>query len=216
VSRSHDSHLSRRRFLGLSLAVSVPLAVAGCGATGLGEVGERLLGRPARAQTLAPTPACGDGDAATLSQTEGPYYTRNTPERTSLLEPGVTGTRLVLSGYVLTRACQPIARALLDFWQTDGNGQYDNVGYRMRGHQFTDETGRYYLETVVPGLYPGRTRHIHVKAQAPNQQVLTTQLYFPGEARNSSDGIFRPALLLAIEETAEGQVGRFDFVLNVR
>jgi protocatechuate 3,4-dioxygenase beta subunit len=216
MSRSYDSSLSRRRFLGLSLAVSAPLAIAGCGEAVAGEGGRGLLGRATQAQTLPPTPACSDGDEATLAQTEGPYYTRNTPERTSLLEPGMAGTRLVLSGYVLTRDCRPIARALLDFWQTDGNGQYDNVGYRMRGHQFTDEAGRYSLETVVPGLYPGRTRHIHVKAQAPNQPVLTTQLYFPGEGRNSNDRIYRPALLLAIEETAEGQVGRFDFVLNVR
>src|SRR5262245_26365898 len=39
-----------------------------------------------QAQALPPTPACDDGDDATLAQTEGPYYTPNTPERTSLLE----------------------------------------------------------------------------------------------------------------------------------
>src|SRR5688572_10438227 len=39
------------------------------------------------AQTLAPTPACDDGDDdITPAQAEGPYYTPNTPERTSLLE----------------------------------------------------------------------------------------------------------------------------------
>ena len=60
----------------------------------------------------------------------------------------------------------------------------------------TDAQGRYRLETVVPGLYPGRTRHIHVKVQAPNGPVLTTQLYFAGEARNAGDGIFRQELLM--------------------
>jgi protocatechuate 3,4-dioxygenase beta subunit len=103
----------------------------------------------------------------------------------------------------------------VDFWQTDANGAYDNAGYRMRGHQFTDEAGRYTLETVIPGLYPGRTRHIHVKVQAPNQPALTTQLYFPDEARNASDGIFRPALLLAMEDAEDGKRATFDFVLNV-
>jgi len=67
-------------------------------------------------------------------------------------------------------------------------GCMTNTGYRLRGHQFTDEAGRYALETVVPGLYPGRTRHLHVKVQAPNQPVLTTQLYFPGQPSNATDG----------------------------
>ncbi len=42
--------------------------------------------------------------------------------------------------------------------------------------------GRYTLETIVPGEYPGRTQHIHVKVQAPNGPILTTQIYFPGVA----------------------------------
>ncbi len=47
--------------------------------------------------------------------------------------------------------------------------------------QFADASGRFSLETIVPGAYGGRTRHIHVKVQAPDSPVLTTQLYFPGE-----------------------------------
>ena len=85
----------------------------------------------------------------------------------------------------------------------------------MRGHQYTAADGSYRLATVVPGLYPGRTRHIHVKAQLPSGPVLTTQLYFPGEARNSGDGIFNPALLLAGYRDADGgRVGTFNFVLH--
>ena len=125
------------------------------------------------------------------------------------------GTRLTVSGYVLTRRCQPVARALLDFWQADDGGAYDNVGYRLRGHQFTDSEGHFQLETIVPGLYPGRTRHIHVKVQAPNRPILTTQLYFPGEARNSTDGIYSPELLLDLQNSADGKRGALTFVLDI-
>jgi protocatechuate 3,4-dioxygenase beta subunit len=219
MSDKDTSHLTRRTFLRLSLAVPAPLALAAYGAGPLAQTLDGTLrgldASSARAETLAPTPACDDGDAVTPAETEGPYYKRNTPERTSLLEPGTGGTRLLLSGRVLTRGCQPVAAALLDFWQADAAGAYDNAGYRFRGHQFTDAAGRYSLETVVPGLYPGRTRHIHVKVQAPNGPVLTTQLYFPGEARNATDRIFHNALLMAIDSTADGQVGAFEFVLNV-
>ena len=111
-------------------------------------------------------------------ETEGPYFTPNSPERSSLMETGMAGTLLTLSGLVLTRGCRPVQGALLDFWQADDGGSYDNEGYRLRGHQFTDASGAFRLETVVPGLYPGRTRHIHVKVQAPSEPVLTTQLFF--------------------------------------
>jgi len=146
--------------------------------------------------------------------TEGPYYKPNSPERTSLIEPGIAGTKLVLTGYVLSVDCKPIAHALLDFWQADGKGQYDNAGYTLRGHQFTDDAGRYQLETIVPGLYPGRTEHIHVKVQSPKGPILTTQLFFPGVASNQTDQIFDPKLLMTIQDAAEGKLGTFDFVLN--
>jgi protocatechuate 3,4-dioxygenase beta subunit len=107
-----------------------------------------------------------------------------------------------------------VAGALVDFWQADDDGQYDNAGYRLRGHQFTDATGAYRLETVVPGLYPGRTRHIHVKVQAPGQSILTTQLFFPGESGNASDGIFDTSLLMQMSHTAAGKAGQFNFVLD--
>jgi protocatechuate 3,4-dioxygenase beta subunit len=68
----------------------------------------------------------------------------------------------------------------------------------------------------VPGLYPGRTRHIHVKAQAPRRPVLTTQLYFRGERANAGDGIFLPELLVRGLRKANGRwSASFDFVLEV-
>jgi protocatechuate 3,4-dioxygenase beta subunit len=166
------------------------------------------------AQTRTPTPACGD-EEITPTQTEGPFYTPNAPERSSLLEPELPGTPLLLTGVVLSRNCEPLAGALVDFWHADDRGEYDNVGYRLRGYQFTDEQGRYSLETIVPGLYPGRTRHIHVKVQATNQPILTTQLYFPNEPQNQRDGLYRSELLITMQESGEGEQGTFDFVLNV-
>jgi protocatechuate 3,4-dioxygenase beta subunit len=103
---------------------------------------------------------------------------------------------------------------VLDFWQADGSGSYDNSGFRLRGHQSTDAGGAYTLTTVVPGEYPGRTEHIHVKVAAAGRPVLTTQLFFPGVARNSSDSIFDPALLVRAGGSATGKIASFDFVLQ--
>jgi len=162
------------------------------------------------------TLACSKGgQSATLTPelTEGPYFTANSPERASLLEDGMAGTKLIISGYVYTTDCKPVANALLDFWQANANGEYDNSGYTLRGHQFTDSDGHYELTTVVPGLYPGRTEHIHVKVQAPNGKLITSQLFFPGVTQNDSDGIFDQGLLLTIQETSDGLQGQFNFVV---
>jgi protocatechuate 3,4-dioxygenase beta subunit len=164
--------------------------------------------------SAAESPACTSPAVLTPAQTEGPYYTPNTPERTSLLEPGMGGTKVIVTGYVLTTDCQPIANAWLDFWQADDQGVYDNAGYRLRGHLFTAEDGRYTLETIVPGEYPGRTPHIHVKVQAPNGSILTSQIYFPGVAANDRDSIFDPALLAEMQDTIDGKQATFNFVVR--
>jgi protocatechuate 3,4-dioxygenase beta subunit len=152
----------------------------------------------------------------TPEQTEGPYFKAGSPRRTSLLESGMSGTRLVLSGFILSRGCKPVANAKVDFWQADAGGNYDNNGFRLRGHQFSDSQGGYRLETVIPGLYPGRTEHIHFKVEAPGRPVLTSQLYFPGVSQNRSDGIFDQALLIDIKDGPNGaKAGSFNFVLDI-
>ena len=215
------SRIDRREFLVIGLGASAAIGLAACGGNG-GDSPAATSTVPAAdataietppGQSLAPTPSCDDGDDPTPEQTDGPFFTPDSPERASLLEDGMPGTKLVLSGAVLSTACAPIAGAMLDFWQADDGGVYDNEGYTLRGHQFADENGRYRLETIVPGLYPGRTRHIHVKVQAPDGPVLTTQLYFPGEPQNATDGIFREECLIAIEDVADGKDAAFDFVL---
>ena len=126
----------------------------------------------------------------------------------------MSGTRLLVVGYVLDSSCAPIPGAWLDFWQADGDGNYDNQGYTLRGHQFSDEQGRYFLETVVPAAYSVRTQHIHVKAQPPGGGVLTSQLYFPGSPGNSTDTIFTPSTELTLQDHGDYQVGFYNFVLG--
>src|SRR5256886_9380163 len=172
-------------------AVAAVLALSACGQPSTGasttdSESSAANGSPAAASTGAcPT-------QSTPAQTEGPYFKPGSPARTSLIESGMTGTRLVLSGRVLTLACAPVAAATLDFWQADAGGSYDNSGYRLRGHHLTDPAARDSLETILPGEYPGRTEHIHVKLGAPGKPDLTTQLYFPHVARNQQAPIFYP------------------------
>jgi protocatechuate 3,4-dioxygenase beta subunit len=211
-----NTRMHRRNFqkLAFALALPAPLALTALGWRSAGIALAQSTESTAVPQ-LAPTPECDDDDlAATLPQTAGPFYAPDSPERRSLFETGMPGTRLVVSGYVYNTDCQPIPGALLDFWQADDAGVYDNQGYRLRGHQFAGEDGSFELETIVPGLYPGRTRHIHVMAQAPNQPVLTTQLYFPDEPANAADSIFNSALVMDVQNAEDGELAYFTFVLD--
>ena len=163
---------------------------------------------------LEATPECGDDDEPTPRQTAGPFYTPHSPLKRNFIEKGITGDRVTLVGYVLDTDCKPIPNAMVDLWHADAGGEYDNQGFRLRGHQFTDARGRYWFETVTPGLYPGRTRHYHVRVQPAHGRILTTQLYFPDEAKNQRDGLFMPELLLELHRSASGRQGRFDFVVK--
>jgi protocatechuate 3,4-dioxygenase beta subunit len=165
---------------------------------------------------LNPTPECHDGDAATLRQTEGPFFKPSSPERADLIETGMAGQPIELVGFVLTRACRPVPGALVELWQADDKGEYDNSGFRLRGHQRADAEGRYRFRSIVPGAYETRTRHFHVKVAPPAGRLLTTQLYFPGETKNAKDSLFRRELLMRTAKNEGWLAGRFDFVLDMR
>lgn len=165
---------------------------------------------------LNPTPECHDGDAVTLRQTEGPFFKPSSPERADLIETGMAGQPIELVGFVLTRACRPVPGALVDLWQADDKGEYDNSGFRLRGHQRADAEGRYRFRSIVPGAYETRTRHFHVKVAPPAGRLLTTQLYFPGETKNAKDSLFRRELLMRTAKNEGWLAGRFDFVLDMR
>ena len=121
---------------------------------------------------------------------------------------------------MLTRGCNPVARAVVDLWHADERGAYDNKGFRYRGRIYTDEKGRYRFRTIVPALYPGRTRHYHVNVAAGGKLLLTTQLYFPDEPGNRRDGLFRKELLMQVAGKGSAKdstmAARFDFVIDLR
>jgi protocatechuate 3,4-dioxygenase beta subunit len=192
-------HHQRRRVLAL-----------GAGAIAGAAFPPMLLPTPAFSQELPLTPQCDGDPKATQPQTEGPFFKPRSPLRSDLRSE-LKGPAVVVTGLVLTRTCKPIPNALVDLWHADTEGEYDNRGFRGRGHQFTDGQGRYRFITVKPARYTGRTAHYHVKVQSANGPVLTTQLYFPGEAGNRRDPLYRRELEMRFADEA---VGRFDFVLN--
>lgn len=151
----------------------------------------------------------------TPSVIEGPYFRIGAPRRDSLIEPGVTGERLTLTGRVLNPEGKPISHAVLHFWSSDDKGNYDMVGYRLQGYTLADEQGRYQMEMIVPACYePRQAKHIHVKVQGVSRP-LTTQLYFSNDEDRLKDAFYMQELDVQVEDAADGgKQGTFDFVIQ--
>ncbi|WPB86352.1 protocatechuate 3,4-dioxygenase [Sediminicoccus rosea] len=175
----------------------------------------------------------------TPAQMEGPYYPRAIPADADddLLQVAgqpraARGQRLLLGGVVRGRDGAPMAGARVQIWQADAAGIYlhpgdarfaeRDPGFQGYGATRTTEAGGYAFRTIRPGLYPGRTPHIHMRITAPDGRTeLTTQAYFPDAPRNDRDmllrslsGADRALLMVELTPMDDGARARFDIVLG--
>jgi catechol 1,2-dioxygenase len=196
--------LTRRGFLkGAAAGVAAVAAV-------------RVVGRVAMADE--------PDEAATEDNIEGPFFRANAPFRTKLFDAGEAGDVMVVSGRVVSRNGRPLDGALLEVWQADAAGHYDNDdpdhqpaagAFHLRGRMTTGRDGRYEFTTVKPKAYqigPKQYRppHIHVKVHHEGHRSLTTQLYFKGDKLNDVDPWYKPSLALDVR----GGRAEFKFVLR--
>jgi len=127
----------------------------------------------------APVDGC-----VTTPDIEGPFYIPNSPISAQLAPAGAPGTTLFMTGTVYANDCiTPVKNALVDVWQANDGGGYENTNYRAR--IYTDEGGNYAYQSVLPGKYLNgaqfRPRHIHYKVSGQGSPVITTQIYFEGD-----------------------------------
>ncbi len=163
-----------------------------------------------------------DGDAgeclATRADIEGPFFKPSSPQRTMIAEAGVAGMRITVRGQIVDASCRPIEGAIVDFWQADDEGAYDDVGFLFRGHQVVGADGRYEVSTIIPGRYLNgsqyRPAHVHCKVIVAGRELLTTQLYFEGDPFNDVDPWFSELTMLRPKETDDGLLADFDFSVN--
>lgn len=169
---------------------------------------------PTETRTATPesTPITCDG-VLTPAQQEGPFFSPGSPQRSSLIDAGMPGVPVLIFGRVFDQDCNPISGTKLDFWLADVNGEYDNVGYNLRGHVIANQDGYYQIESIEPTSYTGRPPHIHVKVYSPNgEELLTTQMYFAG-SQDSAEVRDNPVLFVTYLEPDEN--GRLQVLFNI-
>jgi catechol 1,2-dioxygenase len=154
-------------------------------------------------------------DGATESTIFGPFYREGAPELpmgASISQDG-RGEPAVVSGRVLSTDGTPIPNALLDIWETNENGLYEQQDpeqpdMNLRGKFRTDSEGRYRFVAIKPvsypipddgpvgqmlralGRHPYRPAHIHLLISADGFAPLTTHLFVKGDQYLDSDAVF--------------------------
>ena len=158
----------------------------------------------------------------------GPYFFEGAPLRTVIAHPNEPGQRLFISGRILQNDCEsPISGAMLEVWHPNDAGCYSivedcptgnpaNDYYNLRGKMFSDINGQYNFETILPGYYEPRPRHIHIKITTPNEETLITQLYFEGDPYCETDFSCQNAedRILILQEDTLGLHGEMEFIMN--
>ncbi|KAI0315716.1 aromatic compound dioxygenase [Amylostereum chailletii] len=152
---------------------------------------------------------------STSSSVLGPFFTTDAPDVAhgdSIASEG-KGDYMYVEGRVLSSDGKPIPDAVVETWETDGHGLYDNEYAQRdapdcRGRVRTNANGEYGYRAVVPVAYPipgdgpvgdilllmgrhnMRPNHLHMMVEAPGHKKLTTALYPEGDSWLASDAVF--------------------------
>jgi len=168
------------------------------------------------------------GCPATEGVELGPFYRPNAPRRASLCDASETGEPLAVDGRVVAaNRCTPLEEAVIEVWQANANGDYDIVRrgqddtpYHLRALLQAGGEGKYAFDTIVPGHYGRRAKHIHYFVHAKGYEPLVTQLYFAGDERTATDRLVRRSLIKQrVAAKVRGRSGTtmtFDLALRTR
>ncbi|MCG3752933.1 MULTISPECIES: catechol 1,2-dioxygenase [unclassified Amycolatopsis] len=174
---------------------------------------------------------------------EGPYYVPDAPEQGARgsvpSRENEPGTPLTWTGQVTSTTGAALGGAKVELWHADADGLYSQFApdipeWNLRGTFTTDDEGRFEIHTVRPapyqiptdgacgkliaaaGWHAWRPAHLHVKVSAPGHELLTAQLYFPGDEHNDDDiaSAVKPELLLDPKPADNGETIEYNFVLD--
>ncbi|WP_285362832.1 catechol 1,2-dioxygenase [Microbacterium sp. LMC-P-041] len=176
---------------------------------------------------------------------EGPYYVPGAPEGPwngeIPMRADESGRPLVFQGQVRGIDGTPLPGAKIEMWHADSDGFYSQFApgiaeWNLRGTFLAGDDGRFEVHTIQPapyqiptdgacgqliaaaGWHAWRPAHLHLKVSHEGYELLTTQLYFPGDPHNDDDiaGAVKPELLLDPRPRAseDGYVATYDFELD--
>ncbi|WP_431843640.1 catechol 1,2-dioxygenase [Calidifontibacter indicus] len=173
---------------------------------------------------------------------EGPYYVPNAPDavdNTIPMRDDEPGTPLLWTGTITSVDGTPLPEGKIELWHADDDGLYSQFApnipeWNLRATFHTDADGKFEIHTMQPapyqiptdgscgkliaaaGWHAWRPAHLHVKVSAPGHELLTAQLYFPGDPHNDDDiaDAVKPELILDPKPSGDGVTVDYSFVLD--
>jgi hydroxyquinol 1,2-dioxygenase len=151
---------------------------------------------------------------ATPTTVEGPFHVANSPEieNGGNMAKDAPGIPTFVTGTVRSLDGKPVGGAVLDLWQTDGEGLYESQKGSsepwMRGLYHTQADGSYVVRTVAPIAYTipmdgtvgelmkrtdighMRPAHIHFAVSAPGYHHVVTHLFQKGDKYIETDVVY--------------------------
>ena len=182
-----------------------------------------LLADVIGASTLLEDLHCTRPGGATPNTLSGPFYRADAPELKNgadISRDGL-GERLEVSGQIRDLAGDPVPGAMVDVWQANSFGVYENQQpdlqpeFNLRGRFVADASGAFRFLTVRPcgyclpedgpvgrlmariGVKLERPAHLHFRVSAPGHDTLTTHVYDRSDPAIGRDALFgvKPELL---------------------
>lgn len=173
---------------------------------------------------------------ATPNTVAGPFYRADAPDLplgADLSRDG-KGEPLAVRGQITALGGAPLPAALVEVWQANGTGKYENQEpdrqpeHNLRGRFRTDSQGRFGFRSVMPrgyalpsdgpvgrlmqalGLCLERPAHLHFRVSAKGHETLVTHIFDRADAAIGRDAIFgvKPELLADFRPAAESAAGR--------
>ena len=149
----------------------------------------------------------------TAEMTLGPFFPREFAAGANDLTQGAAGEVIEITGRVTQLDGRSLDNLVLEIWQADPNGRYDNPEFLGWGRAATDANGMYLFKTVKPGATPGRAPSINfLLLYSGLMRQLQTVMFFSAAADPVLDGVKAPERLIARREAPN----RYRFDIRLR
>ncbi|HZE61923.1 MAG TPA: protocatechuate 3,4-dioxygenase subunit alpha [Burkholderiales bacterium] len=151
----------------------------------------------------------------TGEMTLGPFFPREFAQGANDLAAGVKqGEVIEITGRITQLDGRPLDNLVLEIWQADSEGRFDNANFFGWGRAATDANGVYRFRTIKPGGLEGRAPHVNFLLLCSGlMRHLQTAMFFAAAEDPVLDAVpaeLRPRLVAG----REGTVYRFDIRLR--
>ena len=145
--------------------------------------------------------------------TLGPFFPREFAAGLNDLTQGAQGESIEITGRVVQLDGRALDNVVLEIWQADAQGRFDNPEFFGWGRVATDAQGIYLFRTIKPGASDGRAPHINfLLLYSGLMRQLQTVMFFDAAKDPVLDSVQARDRLIAKKEAPN----RYRFDIRLR